>query len=197
MNKHCVICVKSTTKRCQQCKIVYYCSKKCQKQDWLIHKMICKKTLPEFCKSIYQLHLNHFCDDILCKIRPGPLLNNNIHIFYKDNVTYKIRIREYDGIIIDNRLCILCGNDIMKDDYIGLNDTIVYSKKDYNQFCYYRCSLCKDKDLTICPFSFETSLKCKSKIFMIIFCLKNYEYILPKDILYEIVNLINLIKCCK
>mmetsp|Transcript_69702 Transcript_69702/g.85482 ORF Transcript_69702/g.85482 Transcript_69702/m.85482 type:complete len:222 (+) Transcript_69702:3-668(+) len=32
-----------TLKKCRQCKMVRYCSRKCQKQDWINHKEICKK----------------------------------------------------------------------------------------------------------------------------------------------------------
>ena len=30
-------------KRCKKCVSVYYCSRLCQKEDWLSHKCVCKK----------------------------------------------------------------------------------------------------------------------------------------------------------
>eukprot|EP01084_Bolivina_argentea_P122286 216702_1 len=38
----CCVCSESTTQRCSGCKSVYYCSAKCQKQDWKMHKKQCK-----------------------------------------------------------------------------------------------------------------------------------------------------------
>lgn len=42
----CSVChnMKVKTKRCDQCAIVYYCGRKCQKKDWKTHKVACKKT---------------------------------------------------------------------------------------------------------------------------------------------------------
>lgn len=36
-------CGKAANKKCAGCKISYYCSRECQKEDWKIHKLICKK----------------------------------------------------------------------------------------------------------------------------------------------------------
>lgn len=47
-NLTCVMCDGSNAKLCSSCHSISYCSPKCQKEDWSIHKMICKKftTLP-------------------------------------------------------------------------------------------------------------------------------------------------------
>lgn len=39
----CAICNGSASKRCASCVSISYCSPECQKTDWSLHKMICKK----------------------------------------------------------------------------------------------------------------------------------------------------------
>jgi hypothetical protein len=45
---HCESREKSKLKRCFGCKCVFYCSKKCQKQDWKFHKSECIQDLKKF-----------------------------------------------------------------------------------------------------------------------------------------------------
>ncbi|KAH6613186.1 hypothetical protein C7974DRAFT_405322 [Boeremia exigua] len=47
-NQTCIICNGSNTKFCSSCHSISYCSQKCQKDDWPLHKKICKTftTLP-------------------------------------------------------------------------------------------------------------------------------------------------------
>jgi tetratricopeptide (TPR) repeat protein len=40
-SENCFVCKKDTTKFCQKCKTVYYCSRECQVNDWKIHKHYC------------------------------------------------------------------------------------------------------------------------------------------------------------
>ncbi len=36
-------CKTKTTLRCIRCRKVFYCSKKCQRKDWKLHKSMCNK----------------------------------------------------------------------------------------------------------------------------------------------------------
>lgn len=38
----CMICrAQENLKKCSGCKVIYYCSRECQKKDWSSHKIIC------------------------------------------------------------------------------------------------------------------------------------------------------------
>ena len=45
----CLKCFRRSSycKKCSGCKVVLYCSKKCQKNDWENHKLICSPSIPE------------------------------------------------------------------------------------------------------------------------------------------------------
>jgi hypothetical protein len=47
-DKKCIMCNSSDAKLCGLCKSISYCSQKCQKDDWPLHKKICKSftTIP-------------------------------------------------------------------------------------------------------------------------------------------------------
>lgn len=43
-SKKCATCNKeNAAQRCARCQTTYYCSKSCQKSDWKLHKLVCKK----------------------------------------------------------------------------------------------------------------------------------------------------------
>lgn len=39
----CSVCNKSTSNKCSQCEVTFYCSRECQKLDWTSHKIKCPK----------------------------------------------------------------------------------------------------------------------------------------------------------
>jgi len=39
--EHCVMCNKAAELRCSKCSAQWYCGKKCQKEDWPVHKILC------------------------------------------------------------------------------------------------------------------------------------------------------------
>ncbi|XP_021369227.1 uncharacterized protein LOC110460574 isoform X4 [Mizuhopecten yessoensis] len=52
--KICVVCGKASdaVKTCARCKMVDYCSKKCQRQDWKSHKLLCRDPEEDVYESI-------------------------------------------------------------------------------------------------------------------------------------------------
>jgi hypothetical protein len=58
--KQCLECEKPCTKRCRQCRSVYYCSRKCQRTDWPIHRHVCNVTpLPK--DELMKIYSNYGC----------------------------------------------------------------------------------------------------------------------------------------
>ena len=57
----CAICDSSDSKFCSLCHSILYCSRECQKTDWPLHKMVCKKftTLPPRPSLLHRLAI-HF-----------------------------------------------------------------------------------------------------------------------------------------
>ena len=43
--RSCQLCTNLTTKKCSRCKKIFYCSVKCQKSDWKVHKLNCSPLL--------------------------------------------------------------------------------------------------------------------------------------------------------
>jgi hypothetical protein len=41
----CFVCKKDATSFCAQCRTIHYCSRKCQLNDWPIHRLLCNKKL--------------------------------------------------------------------------------------------------------------------------------------------------------
>jgi len=61
-DKICVRCTGVGSKRCIKCRVVYYCSKPCQRDDWPSHKEKCKV----LCKSHKRVAISaKKCDDIV------------------------------------------------------------------------------------------------------------------------------------
>lgn len=147
----CIVCSKKTTMRCGECKLVYYCRRDCILFDWLNHKKICRKTLPEVLKAIYQEHTKRKCIDRLCKDQIS--ISRHEHVFSKN---YFIRIRK---LFNDNRhFCCTCGKDII---YAGPTfDLACFTTKDGHKIEYYRCTECIGKYYLLCPFSFYSSHLC-------------------------------------
>ncbi|CAG8576681.1 11817_t:CDS:2 [Racocetra fulgida] len=55
----CNLCKKPTSKRCSRCKIKYYCSKSCQKNDYANHILVCPQRSADIhVKGVFQLPLN-------------------------------------------------------------------------------------------------------------------------------------------
>ncbi len=47
MRKQCYVCHKGTTKRCSVCRVVFYCSRECQRRHWSQHKTNCVAVVEE------------------------------------------------------------------------------------------------------------------------------------------------------
>jgi hypothetical protein len=67
----CEICNKPSSFKCSVCKKVYYCSKKCQKENWKYHKGMCQ-TLK---KDLADYNMDEVMDYIHKDKNPGTKVN--------------------------------------------------------------------------------------------------------------------------
>lgn len=54
ISQFCDVCGKQSGMQCSLCKTIYYCSKECQKSDWIFHKEECKHCKPGTKKRIVE-----------------------------------------------------------------------------------------------------------------------------------------------
>lgn len=106
MENKCNNCFKKANKICSQCKLVNYCSKECQKNDWKVHKHKCIKRRPiddiwELCKwnTPQNSKLKNKC--VLCS-------NTNVI----ENLTSELEIKEYQI----SGMCSHCQNKVFNDE---------------------------------------------------------------------------------
>eukprot|EP00808_Paulinella_micropora_P003148 g18298.t1 len=57
--RECEFCAITATKKCGHCKLVYYCGRWCQAQDWKTHKVFCKLTQTDGLKSTWKAVLEN------------------------------------------------------------------------------------------------------------------------------------------
>eukprot|EP00808_Paulinella_micropora_P000250 g13030.t1 len=57
--RECEFCAITATKKCGHCKLVYYCGRWCQAQDWKTHKVFCKLTQTDGFKSTWKAVLDN------------------------------------------------------------------------------------------------------------------------------------------
>jgi len=126
-NKICNYCHNENIElfKCASCKCVYYCSKKCQKQDWKEHKEHCKtfneRTECKKSKKAYMFLKNSF------KISSNVIRKN----FNVKKIKYWEFIMEDDHIRVEKMN--FENMEIIKKQYEGLIEEL----KEPNTFCIY------------------------------------------------------------
>ncbi|KAL4477620.1 hypothetical protein ABPG74_002770 [Tetrahymena malaccensis] len=71
----CELCKKEATKRCSQCKTVWYCTRECQVAHWKDHKVSCKKIVKE--NKEKELRKKEIINDLGKENLPADNLLNN------------------------------------------------------------------------------------------------------------------------
>jgi hypothetical protein len=150
-------CNRIDLKYCRGCKIVFYCSKECQRSEWSFHKRFCSKSLPLRLKACVKLALED----------PD---RKRETLYLSSNTLVKINHRYYRPCIFGNGQdhsdyrCVVCSNHINhKGPYSEVSSEFTYKGMKISA-C--RCHNCIQKGRTLCESTFfEKGLHCfRSKI---------------------------------
>lgn len=185
----CVKCeLKKSTLKCCRCKIVYYCSKKCQTDDWPVHKLLCATTISGFCNNLYNLHLHNKCDFCYRFENNDINLSGENHKFKINGKELTFKLREMSH---EKMFCVLCNkNEVVR--------TRVHTiMKNGHQLKYERCHDCIKSYNYLCSNSLKSSNLCfddlLSNIIIGINSLK--KFIIP-EIIMIIIKFWFCMRCC-
>ena len=153
-------------KQCGNCKKVSYCSIKCQKDDWVKHKQVCKKKIKSI-ENIISIPKIKSSENIIS-------IRNNIFKKYKNKNTEVIKIgNDNFGDSVKNIM------KFINKPYIFRNHNGIYYSNDYVEIYNYDDTDFEKLNGVVNDNFFEITFDCifKSKIF-----------ILPSDALNSFIN---------
>jgi hypothetical protein len=190
--KSCNMCSCTSTAPyiCGLCEFRYYCSKKCQNEDWPHHKLTCDKTfhkqIENYVKN-YIRHSNIQLDD-----------SKTINLWYSSYIniysrTYKLQIGYAQFAACHCSIC----SQVIPNLSVGTK-RFSFPYRD-NIIEGIRCSECIKMDKMLCPKTFMDTQICtciSNKMINLIFCLKYYDIYVPTDIVILIGNILKRVCCC-
>ena len=166
---------------CARCKTVRYCSKKCQRSDWICHKLICHPLLSERLKAICQIESEGFT---------GPYSRTEL----SRSVSYILNkelywLNPFKKIGNDYYYCIICGKGTaLTRPFYGKDFTFIFNE---HKIECLRCSDCLSKKKLICGTTLmEVSVCFRKKIPIIMMLLYEHLYVC-NDMIHVIINVIN------
>jgi hypothetical protein len=139
--------VHANLRLCMRCMLVSYCSRRCQREDWVIHREVCHTSLSRRLEGMYRVMLEHGrgrpinISGCMKEVSVGSR-EHNVSAFGKWAVSPK---------------CALCEREV---DYEGpFRDVMVEFSRGSVEIEYYRCVACYTGKKVICTESFmETGL---------------------------------------
>jgi len=176
--------------KCASCKLTYYCSRTCQLLDWPKHKLLCRKTLPEYCSNLFQLYKDN---KIVSPWDNLKLSRKNFYII-NNGIETEVIMRNTSN----NYFCSICGSNIIYDGpYLDIKLSFV---KENLEVDYYRCKKCMDSNNSLCRQSFKEIKQCskefKKAMITFILSIKTNFTFLPLDIINLIIKTCIKIKDC-
>jgi len=132
--------------RCMRCKLVSYCSRECQRKDWIIHKEVCHTSLPLRLKGVYRVRRDYA--DYVC-----------VNISYCANSVNLLNETHYVsafGAQKQGWCCAVCGTKV----YDMPRDHQVSFETGGHRLDYFRCNECCTTEKVICETSFEETGAC-------------------------------------
>jgi hypothetical protein len=131
----CFVCDKKTTSCCVNCKQIHYCSRECQKNNWLIHKKECAELSAS--SKLFEVIKSAIGDEINAAISLGDVEINitesweefSTNMYFPHFAHIKISQIKHGST---HNICVIKFNDITMKNYmyVDTKENYISSKKE-------------------------------------------------------------------
>jgi len=166
---------------CKGCRLVSYCSRECQRLDWMMHKEVCHTSLPLRLKGVYRTQKDHGV---------SPLINLSHRENSVGGFSDYYRVSAFDGQ--EAWYCALCGAKTT----VGTG--YIYFEIDGLHVSYFRCHDCLAENKVICEKTFtETGACLLSNCGKVLLFTAFSDTTLMPELIKLVIRLFISLGCCK
>lgn len=203
---HCNTCgvSNSAIKQCIGCKTAQYCSRECQKKDWVDHKHVCHPLLCERLKRTCRLHMSDlsYRDP---RFVPTPYMSFERHTINLEKRTLHLQPFRNVGLAPVSRdhclyadYCLVCGDKV---------PTLLRERHENSFFSFFigrceirghRCNHCAKEEILLCSETFKGIKECLSERLFLIYMIFKHICLLDDIICLVLGTFEEVIgkKCC-